>query len=69
MTDLLKSKSKIQAVVKERIKYEPLSFEQRVRNEKDQLRNVVIKRPMPPSKLDDSQWGGKGNDPNEKKNE
>ena len=35
MTDLLKSKSKVQAVVKERVKYEPLDFEKRVRDEKE----------------------------------
>ena len=59
MTDLLKSKSKVQAIVKERVKYEPLEFEQRVRDEKERLKNVVIKRPMPKAALDDSKWGGK----------
>ena len=53
MTDLLKSKSKVQAVVKERVKYEPLDFEQRVRDEKERMRTIVIKRPMPQPKLDD----------------
>ena len=59
MTDLLKTKSKVQAIVKERVKYEPLDFEQRVRDAKGMMKNVVIKRPMPQKALDDSRWGGK----------
>ena len=63
MTDLLKSKAKIQAVVKDRVKYEPLAFEQRVRDGKEELRNVLNKRPVPKSALDSSKWGVKNKAP------
>ena len=41
MTGLLKSKAKIQAMVKDRVKYEPLAFEQRVLEGKNEFRNVL----------------------------
>ena len=42
MTDLLKTKSKVQVVMKERVKYTPYDFEKRVRDSSGNVRNIVV---------------------------